>query len=176
MDFSFHDIADQYDQSDNQHLLELGASFLTKHSGDDRIVLATCKDALLQAIGTLVCHQAGMTMLENTKLENQICFIKSLLRPYEERAWGQSNWVLTRFWLGNGFAFRDARPPSIWQGSKQRSPMGLIRSRGKNGSHTGLLHHIAPACPSEHFHVRKFDINPFNKTNNFSLQCSESSN
>lgn len=41
----------------------------------------------------------------------------------------------------------------MWQGGKQRSPMGLIRSRGKNGLHTGLLHHIAPACPSEYFHV-----------------------
>ncbi|KAJ6636383.1 E3 ubiquitin-protein ligase, partial [Pseudolycoriella hygida] len=152
MDFSFHDISDQYDQTDNQHILELGAFFLTKHSGDDRVVLATCKDALLQAIGTLVCHKAGMTTLEKTDSTNQISFIKSLLRPYEERAWGQSNWVLTRFWLGNGFAFRDARPPSVWQGGKLRSPVGLIRSRGKNGLHTGLLHHIAPACPSEHFH------------------------
>lgn len=94
-----------------------------------------------------------MKTLEKTDFENQICFIKSLLRPYEERAWGQSNWVLTRFWLGNGFSFRDARPPSVWQGGRQRSPMGLIRSRGKNGLHTGLLHHIAPACPSEYFHV-----------------------
>ncbi|XP_037034222.1 E3 ubiquitin-protein ligase RNF123 isoform X3 [Bradysia coprophila] len=152
MDFSFHDISDQYDQTDNQHILELGSSFLTKHSGDDRIVLATCKDAILQAIGTLICHKAGMTTLEKTDVENQICFVKSLLRPYEERAWGQSNWVLTRFWLGNGFAFRDARPPSLWQGGKQRSPMGLIRSRGKSGLHTGLLHHIAPAYPSEYFH------------------------
>ncbi len=135
--------------------MELGASFLTKHSGDDRVVLATCKDALLQAIGTMICHKAGMLTLEKTDFENQIYFIKSLLRPYEERAWGQSNWVLTRFWLGNGFGFRDARPPSVWQsGGKQRTPIGLIRSRGKNGLHTGLLHHIAPACPSEYFHVR----------------------
>lgn len=92
--------------------------------------------------------------------------MKSLLRPYEERAWGQSNWVLTRFWLGNGFAFHDARPPSVWQGGKQRSPMGLIRSRGKNGLHTGLLHHIAPACPSEHFHVSASDDQNFRRNFN----------
>lgn len=138
--------------------MELGSSFLSKHSGDDRIVLATCKDAILQAIGTLICHKAGMRTLEKSDFANQISFIKSLLKPYEERAWGQSNWVLTRFWLGNGFAFRDARPPSVWQGGKQRSPMGLIRSRGKSGLHTGLLHHIAPACPSEHFHVIRIFI------------------
>lgn len=73
------------------------------------------------------------------------------MRPYQGRAWGQSNWLLLRFWLGDGFAYRDSRIPSIWQDGSRPPSLGLFRSRGKNGSHTGLLHHIAPPCPSKHF-------------------------
>lgn len=72
------------------------------------------------------------------------------MRPYQGRAWGQSNWLLLRFWLGDGFAYRDARQPSIWQDGSRAPSIGLFRSRGKNG-HTGLLHHIAPSFPSAHF-------------------------
>lgn len=74
-----------------------------------------------------------------------------LLRPYLGRAWGQSNWLLLRFWLGHGFAYRDARSPCIWQDSSNQPLLGLIRSRAKNGSHTGLLRMIAPPSPSAHF-------------------------
>lgn len=87
-------------------------------------------------------------------MDSQLSMIRSLLRPYENRAWGQSNWLLLRFWLGEGFAFREARQPCVWQsrGDTSNKPtLGLHRSRSKNGSHTGLLHHIAPACPSSHF-------------------------
>lgn len=59
--------------------------------------------------------------------------------------------LLLRFWLGDGFAYRDARQPSIWQDGTRAPSLGLFRSRGKNGTHTGLLHHIAPCSPSAHF-------------------------
>lgn len=59
--------------------------------------------------------------------------------------------MLLRFWLGNGFAYRDSRSPCIWQDSSRQPTLGLLRTRGKNGSHTGLLHMIAPANPSRHF-------------------------
>lgn len=84
---------------------------------------------------------------------SQISLIKALLRPYENRAWGQSNWLLLRFWLGEGFAYKDSRHPSIWQGGNEPLSKGLCRSRAKNENHTGLLHHIAPANPSKHFQV-----------------------
>lgn len=119
-------------------------------------MLASCKDSLLQALGTLTCHQAGIEALENCSRQNQLTLVNALLRPYENRAWGQNNWLLMRFWLGNGYAFRDSRSPCIWQSAgEQRKSLGLPRSRGKNGLHTGLLHHIAPAYPSECFHVNK---------------------
>lgn len=53
--------------------------------------------------------------------------------------------------MGDGFAFRESRPPSIWQGGSHNSSLGLYRSRTKNGSHTGLLHLIAPAYPSRYY-------------------------
>lgn len=84
---------------------------------------------------------------------SQIALVKSLLRPYENRAWGQSNWLLLRFWLGEGYAYRDTRLPSVWQSGNQQSllNMGLCRSRAKNETHTGLLHHVAPPNPSRYF-------------------------
>lgn len=39
--------------------------------------------------------------------------VRGLLRPYENRAWAQSNWVLVRFWQGNGFAFRYKKSPHL---------------------------------------------------------------
>lgn len=59
--------------------------------------------------------------------------------------------LLLRFWLGDGFAYRDARPPSAWQDGTKPMTLGLSRSRGKHNTPSGLLHHIAPPCPSKHF-------------------------
>lgn len=152
LDFSFHDSGIQNDLSANLDLIDMASEFLSKHLADPRVIVASCKDALIQALGTLVCHESGMRSLENCSEKNQELLVKALLRPYENRAWGQSNWLLLRFWLGEGFAFRDARPPCIFQDSNQApKPMCLHRSRLKNSSHTGLLHLIAPSCPSKHF-------------------------
>lgn len=38
--------------------------------------------------------------------------IKAILRPYENRAWAQSNWMLVRMWQGEGFAFQY---PNSWE-------------------------------------------------------------
>lgn len=151
LDFSFHDIAVQHDLKSSEVVVMMAAEFLAKHSADPRVVFASCKDALLQALGTLTCHETGIKALERTSSVSQLAFGHALLRAYQNRAWGQSNWLLLRFWLGDGFAYREARPTNVWQGGHESISLGLHRSRGKNGSHTGLLHHIAPACPSKHF-------------------------
>jgi hypothetical protein len=39
--------------------------------------------------------------------------VRALLRPYENRAWAQSNWVLVRIWQGCGFAFRYHKSPHL---------------------------------------------------------------
>lgn len=137
--------------TDCSYIVTSAAEFLCSRAANSRVVLASCKDALLQALGTLTCHEAGIRALESCSPMHQKTLIGSLMRPYQGRAWGQSNWLLLRFWLGDGFAYRDARQPSIWQDGSRIPSLGLFRSRGKNGSHTGLLHHIAPASPSPHF-------------------------
>ncbi|XP_055546728.1 E3 ubiquitin-protein ligase RNF123 [Wyeomyia smithii] len=152
LDFSFHDTALQHELSADSQLINSAAEFLALHFADARVILASCKDALIQALGSLTCHQAGIRALELASTKSQQAFIRALLRPYENRAWGQSNWLLLRFWLGDGFAYRESRPPCVWQaGNEHRRSLGLYRSRAKNGTHTGLLHLIAPACPSRHF-------------------------
>lgn len=178
MDFSFHDLQQQNDLSgrffillkkknkrltdrnvltlilstystDYSEIIQSAADFLSSHASNARIVLASCKDALLQALGSLTCHEAGIKALEHCPMDNQKILISSLMTPYQGRSWGQSNWILLRFWLGDGFAYRDLRPTSIWQNGSKSPSLGLFRSRGK--THTGLLHHIAPANPSRYF-------------------------
>lgn len=152
LDFGHHDLAVQYEQSAGLDVaLRVGTEFLAECVADDRILLASCKDAMLHALGTLTCHAGGVRQLEQITPSAQRHLAMGILRPYENRAWGQSNWLLIRFWLGDGFAFRDVRAPSVWQSGERRRPDGLLRSRGKLGSHTGLLHHVAPACPSRHY-------------------------
>ncbi|XP_058453045.1 E3 ubiquitin-protein ligase RNF123 isoform X2 [Malaya genurostris] len=152
LDFSFHDTVLQHNLSADRQLINAVAEFLAQHLADSRVILASCKDALIQALGSLTCHEAGIHALEQASPKSQQAFIRALLRPYENRAWGQSNWLLLRFWLGDGFAYRESRSPCVWQaGKKQMRSLGLYRSRAKNGTHTGLLHLIAPACPSKYF-------------------------
>lgn len=136
---------------ESESLISLASEFLGRHLADSRVFQASCRDSLLQALGTLICHEAGIRSLENSSVSSQLSLIHSLLKPYENRAWGQSNCLLLRFWLGEGFGYRESRPPCIWQGGNKTVPLGLQRSRGKHGSNTGLLHHIAPACSSPHF-------------------------
>lgn len=152
LDFSFHDCGVQYNLDTNKDLIEASAEFLSAHLADSRVIIASCKDALIQGLGTLTCHEAGVTALEGCSEESQLLLVRALLRKYENRAWGQSNWIMLRFWLGEGFAFRDPRQPCIFQDGSQTTPSSaLTRGRQKNSSHTGLLHLIAPACPSKHF-------------------------
>lgn len=70
------------------------AEFLCSKAANSRIVLASCRDALLQALGTLTCHEAGIRALERCSLAHQKTLISSLMRPYQGRAWGQSNFQL----------------------------------------------------------------------------------
>ncbi|XP_065723172.2 E3 ubiquitin-protein ligase RNF123 [Drosophila suzukii] len=151
MDFSHHDLKAQFEASDAECGVNAAAEFLGIHSADPRIVLASCKDSLLQALGTLTCHKSGVRALERTSKRAQASLVRALLRPYENRAWGQSNWLLLRFWMGEGYAYKDSRQPSVWQGGSLPLHQGLCRSRSRNETHTGLLHNVAPANPSKHF-------------------------
>lgn len=156
LDFSFHDSGLQHDLSSPifRDLLEMSSEFLSSHLADPRVIIASCKDALIQALGTLTCHEAGIKALENCSEESQLLLVRALLRKYENRAWGQSNWLMLRMWLGeeSAFAYHDPRQPCLFQDNSQKiMTTPLLRGRQKNSSHTGLLHLIAPPMPSRHF-------------------------
>ncbi|RZF38962.1 hypothetical protein LSTR_LSTR003705 [Laodelphax striatellus] len=93
-------------------LMDVG-QFICTHFADPRIVHASCKDTLVQALANFVCNAGTLKCLEMLPLESRSLMICGLLRPYENRAWAQSNWVLVRFWQGNGFAFRYNRSPHL---------------------------------------------------------------
>ncbi|XP_024879917.1 E3 ubiquitin-protein ligase RNF123-like [Temnothorax curvispinosus] len=97
------------------------AEFLCDHFLDSRIVHANSKDVLILALAGFVSNPLMLEALENVPRESRIKIVTSLLKPYENRAWAQSNWVLLRFWQGNGFAFRYEKSPHLSKiGMKQQ--------------------------------------------------------
>ncbi|CAL8088738.1 unnamed protein product [Orchesella dallaii] len=82
------------------------AEFVAKHFADTRIIIAETKDTLTQALSSFICNRTMLTALEQMPSDSQISMVKSILRPYENRAWAQSNWMLVRFWQGSGFGFQ----------------------------------------------------------------------
>ncbi|XP_018407153.1 PREDICTED: E3 ubiquitin-protein ligase RNF123-like [Cyphomyrmex costatus] len=97
------------------------AEFLCDHFLDQRIVHANSKDVLILALAGFVSNSLMLEALENVPRKSRIKLVTSLLKPYENRAWAQSNWVLLRFWQGNGFAFRYEKSPHLSKiGMKQQ--------------------------------------------------------
>lgn len=72
-----------YPLSDCLNIINATAEFLCSQAANSKVVLAACKDSLLQALGTLTCHEAGIDGLENCSLEHQTTLINSLMRPYQ---------------------------------------------------------------------------------------------
>lgn len=82
------------------------AEFVATHFTDPRIVIAETKDTLTQALSSFICNRTMLTALEDMPRTSQVTMVKAILRPYENRAWAQSNWMLVRFWQGAGFGFQ----------------------------------------------------------------------
>lgn len=82
------------------------AEFVATHFADSRIIIAETKDILTQALSSFICNRTMLTALEAMPEESQVSMVKSILRPYENRAWAQSNWMLVRFWQGSGYGFQ----------------------------------------------------------------------
>ncbi|KAJ8674034.1 hypothetical protein QAD02_005296 [Eretmocerus hayati] len=89
------------------------AQFLCDHFQDPRIVNADSKDTLLLCLAGFVSTAMTLDALESVSKESRIKMVSNLLRSYENRAWAQSNWILVRFWHGNGFAYRYVKSPHI---------------------------------------------------------------
>ena len=87
--------------------------FLCDHFFDSRIVHANAKDTLILTLAGFVSNPITLRALEQVPVKSRINFVTNLLRPYENRAWAQSNWILVRFWQGFGFAFRYEKSPHL---------------------------------------------------------------
>lgn len=153
LDLGFHEIQEQYNLQDIFNELKKLATIFVPLLNDSRIALSACKDAVTQVLGILACHKNGIQAYEQIDKNIQADLVRALLRPYENRAWGQSNWLLLRFWLGCGFANKESRPVN----SSVKS-LGLKRRKLKSSSNTGLLHVIAPAYPSVQYQILVAEI------------------
>lgn len=98
---------------DHREILRNAAEFLCEHFLDPRIVHANSKDVLILTLAGFVSNPLTLDALEGVSRENRLKLVTNLLKPYENRAWAQSNWVLVRFWQGNGFSFRYDKSPHL---------------------------------------------------------------
>lgn len=140
-----------------QEMLKDVAQFLCNHFLDPRIVHANAKDTLILTLAGFVTNPLTLEALENMPVESRIKMVNGLLRPYENRAWAQSNWVLVRFWQGNGFAFRYEKSPHL---AKKIGPKMLQQE--------SISQPIKP-CPSATYqaHVREVLLNNLQATTKF---------
>ncbi|XP_076182356.1 E3 ubiquitin-protein ligase RNF123 isoform X2 [Ptiloglossa arizonensis] len=93
-------------------LIDIG-KFLCEHFMDPRIVNANSKNTLILTLSGFVFNPLTLEALENIPEVIRIKFVTNLLKSYENRAWAESNWILVRFWQGNGFAYRYERSPHL---------------------------------------------------------------
>ncbi|KAB0396972.1 hypothetical protein E2I00_000553 [Balaenoptera physalus] len=90
------------------------AAILAKHFADTRIVgTADIRDSLMQALASYVCYPNSLRAVERIPEEQRIAMVRSLLAPYEQRPWAQTNWILVRLWRGCGFGYRYTRLPHL---------------------------------------------------------------
>ncbi|XP_066900306.1 E3 ubiquitin-protein ligase RNF123 isoform X12 [Kogia breviceps] len=71
------------------------------------------RDSLMQALASYVCYPNSLRAVERIPEEQRIAMVRSLLAPYEQRPWAQTNWILVRLWRGCGFGYRYTRLPHL---------------------------------------------------------------
>uniref|UniRef100_A0A1B6D141 B30.2/SPRY domain-containing protein n=1 Tax=Clastoptera arizonana TaxID=38151 RepID=A0A1B6D141_9HEMI len=111
------------------------ADFLASHFSDTRIVNPNVNDCTIHGLAWFVTNQRGLTCLEHISQSSQGKMITDLLKPYDDRPWAHTNWVLLRFWHGCGFAYRYQKSPHIM------GPKLLFND-------SILMHHTFKPCPS----------------------------
>lgn len=104
-----------------EEMLRDVAHFLCDHFMDPRIVIASAKDKLTLTLCQIVSSPMTVKALESVPIESRLKMVSNLLKPYENRAWAQSNIVLVRFWRGSGFAFRYDNSPHMSRKSGPRN-------------------------------------------------------
>ncbi|KOB72541.1 putative ubiquitin ligase [Operophtera brumata] len=122
------------------------AAFLCAEFADQRIVLASTRESLVQTLASFATQPATMRAIERVPVKQQMCMVEELLRPYQNRAWAQSNWVLVRFWHGTGFGFRHRQWPHLAARYGDREP--TVNNLGAKVD-AGLMSQCFGPCPSE---------------------------
>nr|XP_032524204.1 E3 ubiquitin-protein ligase RNF123-like [Danaus plexippus plexippus] len=122
------------------------ATFLCTEFADPRIVLASSRESLVQTLASFATQPATMRAIERVPLKQQMCMVEELVRPYQNRAWAQSNWVLVRFWHGSGFGFRHRQWPHLAARYGDREP--TVNNLGAKVD-AGLMSQCFGPCPSE---------------------------
>ncbi|CAK1591086.1 unnamed protein product [Parnassius mnemosyne] len=122
------------------------ASFLCAEFADQRIVLASTRESLVQTLASFATQPATMRAIEKVPIKQQMCMVEELVRPYQNRAWAQSNWVLVRFWHGSGFGFRHRQWPHLAAKFGDREP--TVNNLGAKVD-AGLMSQCFGPCPSE---------------------------
>ncbi|KAK3102538.1 hypothetical protein FSP39_012050 [Pinctada imbricata] len=109
----FHPINDISSLRGYDKLKEKFAMFLTKHFADGRIVNTDLRDNIVQALACYICYPTSLKALEQLPNQNKRGMIQSLIEPYENRSWAQTNWILVRIWKGCGYGFRYTHLPHL---------------------------------------------------------------
>ncbi|XP_073962468.1 E3 ubiquitin-protein ligase RNF123-like isoform X5 [Choristoneura fumiferana] len=122
------------------------ASFLCAEFADQRIVLASTRESLVQTLASFATQPGTMRAIERVPLKQQMSMVEELVRPYQNRAWAQSNWVLVRFWHGSGFGFRHRQWPHLAARYGDREP--TVNNLGAKVD-AGLMSQCFGPCPSE---------------------------
>ncbi|XP_045762543.1 E3 ubiquitin-protein ligase RNF123-like isoform X1 [Maniola jurtina] len=122
------------------------AAFLCAEFADSRIVLASTRESLVQTLASFATQPATMRAIERVPLKQQMCMVEELIRPYQNRAWAQSNWVLVRFWHGSGFGYRHRQWPHLAASFGDREP--TVNNLGAKVD-AALMSQCFGPCPSE---------------------------
>ncbi|XP_041973069.1 E3 ubiquitin-protein ligase RNF123-like [Aricia agestis] len=131
---------------DWEELVTSCATFLCGELGDARVVLASTREALVQTLASFATQRPTMRAIERVPVKQQMKMIEELMRPYQNRAWAQSNWVLVRFWHGSGFGFRHRQWPHLAARYGDREP--TVNNLGAKVD-AGLMSQCFGPCPSE---------------------------
>ncbi|XP_047540342.1 E3 ubiquitin-protein ligase RNF123-like [Vanessa atalanta] len=132
--------------SEWEELVVSCAAFLCSEFADPRIVLASTRESLVQTLASFATQPATMRAIERVPLKQQMCMVEELVRPYQNRAWAQSNWVLVRFWHGSGFGYRHRQWPHLAARYGDREP--TVNNWGAKVD-AGLMSQCFGPCPSE---------------------------
>ncbi|XP_043516296.1 E3 ubiquitin-protein ligase RNF123-like [Frieseomelitta varia] len=97
------------------------ANFLCHHFMDFRMVNVECQNMLLLMLAGFIFNPFTLEAMENVPEESRVKLVTNLVKSFGKRVWAESNWILVRFWQGNGFAFRYERSPHLRKRIKLRS-------------------------------------------------------